>query len=477
MRRVNAEETTGSKTGLAHVCVLAWCGVTLLVPLSLALAYALRGASGPDLLVQNGPGSTMPLTLLSVALAWLLLGVVVFGARLGYVNRVNAVSWAGFCTVALLYLNVLRERAFYGDWHDYYLAAVNLQNGEHLHPRYLYPPFWATLLSPISQFGAVAVFYVCWLANVVGLVLFYVLIHKALQRYGFSNRLAAVVTTAFLLVNTPVLRTLFYTQVNLHVINAILLSIVLYPKNRVLSAVAMSLAVHLKASPIILVVAFLLERDFRWLAWFALSSLALAGVTVALYGVSPFQDWIFNASHIYGANLLAYRENSIDSFVRAMWTWQYSTGAYSSAAGYLSAVAKVILAAGCGVVVRACVKGRAYVSESGAALNSVGPLLIAMTLLYPLVWEHHAVFLVLPFLVILKRLSSVRDWAILGFAYFLEFLLPTFDFFPWSYGRLLAPLVVLWLTYSIAGRGNAPAAITPLEKWLDDMPTPRATSR
>ncbi len=444
----------------------------MLVPLSLALAFALRGSSGPDFLVQNGPGSTILLTLLSVALAWLLAGVVVFGIRLGFVNRMNAVSWAGFCTVALLYINVLRERAYYGDWHDYYLASVNLQYGQHLHARYLYPPFWATLLSPIARFGEDAVFYACWLANVVGLVLFYVLIHKALQRYGFSNRLAAIVTTAFLLVNTPVLRTLFYTQVNLHVINAILLSMVLYPKNRILSAVALSVAVQLKASPIILIVAFLLERDFRWLAWFALSSLALAGVTVALYGVSPFQDWIFNASHIYGANLLAYRENSIDSFLRTVWAWQYSTGAYSPIAGYMSAVAKVVLAVGCAMVVRASVRSKAFVSESGAVFNSMGPLLVAMTLLSPLVWEHHAVFCALPFLILLKRLTSGRDWAIFGFAYFLEFLLPTFDFFPWSYGRLVAPLVILWLTYTIAGRQTVPGTVTPFEKWLDEMPTP-----
>jgi len=477
LRSMNEEDRVGSKSSLAHICVLFWCGVSVLVPLSLALAFALRGSAGPDFLVQNGPGSKMPQTMLAVGLAWLLVGVLAFGFRLGFVNRVNAVSWAGFSTVFLLYINVLRERAYYGDWHDYYLAAVNLQQGEHLHPRYLYPPLWATLLTPIARFGEDAVFYACWTANAFGLVLFYVLIHKVLQRYGFSNRLAAVVTTAFLLVNTPVLRTLFFTQVNLHVINAILLSLVLYPKNSVLSAVALSVAVHLKASPLILVVAFLLERDFRWLAWFALSTAALAGVTVALYGVSPFQDWIFNASHIYGANILAYRENSIDSFVRTIWAWQYPTGAYSATAGYVSAAAKVVLAAACGVVVRACVRGKAFVSENGAVLNSIGPLLIAMTLLSPLVWEHHAVFCALPFLVLLKRLASGRDWVIFGFAYFLEFLLPTFDFFPWSYGRLLAPLIILGLTYTIARRQNAPKAITPFEKWLDDMPMPRFTSR
>lgn len=456
----------------SSIWLFLWLIITLLVPLSLLLAYLLRGAAGPDFLAQNGPGSVMPLTMICAGLAWLLLGLVVSGLRFGFANRHNAVTWTAFCAVMLLYLNALRERTYYGDWHDYYLAATNLLRGEHLHPRYLYPPLWATLLSPLAGLGDDAVFYACWLANVAGIALLFILLHRVLQKYGFSNRLAAIVAAGFLLVNVPVLRTLFYTQVNLHVVNMILLSLVLYPRNRLLSALALAVAVQLKASPVILVAAFLLERDWRWLGWFVLSSLALAGVTVISYGITPLGDWVSNASHIYSANLPAFRDNSFDSFIRAIFGF-FTGDTASPVVGYLSIVLKLILAAAGAIVVRVSLKGRTGMPEGQLLMTSSCPLLILMTLLSPLVWEHHAVFLALPFLVLLKRLNNSTEWAIFGFAYFLEFLLPTFDFFPWSYGRLLAPLAILWLTYAVARRAPSTGAIEPIEQWLEEMPPGR----
>ena len=109
-----------------------------------------------------------------------------------------------------------------------------------------------------------------WLLNLASLVLFYVLLQRTLQRYGFTPSFSALATILFMLVNAPLLRTLVYVQVNLHVLNLILLSILLYPRRPFLSAFALALAVHLKISPAVLVLAFLLETDWRWLAWFAL---------------------------------------------------------------------------------------------------------------------------------------------------------------------------------------------------------------
>jgi len=38
-------------------------------------------------------------------------------------------------------------------------------------------------------------------------------------------------------------------------------------------------------------------------------------------------------------------------------------------------------------------------------------------------------------------------------------LLPAFDFFPWSYGRMVAPLVCLWLMWQASAEGlSIPAA-------------------
>jgi hypothetical protein len=78
-----------------------------------------------------------------------------------------------------------------------------------------------------------------------------------------------------------------------------------------------------------------------------------------------------------------------------------------------------------------------------------------MTLLSPLVWEHHAVFLTLPFLLLLKKLESATEWILYGTVYLLVFLTPIFDYFPWSYGRLVGMLILLGLLWKSRDRqGN-----------------------
>jgi hypothetical protein len=82
--------------------------------------------------------------------------------------------------------------------------------------------------------------------------------------------------------------------------------------------------------------------------------------------------------------------------------------------------------------------------------NALPPLLVLMTLAAPVVWEHHGIFLALSFLVLLRLLVAPWHWLWFAFAWFLEFALPTFDFFPWSYGRLVAPLIVLLLMWRLS---------------------------
>ncbi len=209
-------------------------------------------------------------------------------------DRGNAVSVAGFFIVCWVYLNVLSERVRYGDYGYYFDAATRLHNGQPLPPTYFYLPLWATLTQFLAPLGQHKFFVVLWFLNLFSLLLFYMLLHRTLQRYGFASRLAAVVTTLFMLANVPLLRTLVYVQVNLHTLNLVLLSLLFYPRRAFLSALSLALAVHLKTSPAVLVLAFLLEMDWRWLVWFLFSLLIIAAPTVIINGFSPFLDSLHN---------------------------------------------------------------------------------------------------------------------------------------------------------------------------------------
>jgi hypothetical protein len=439
-----------------HAAALAWSAITVAAIAAALGVYYARGVAGLAAIVRQGPLSDIATTFLSVALAWLLAGAFLFLLDRGRIHSGNAVTAACFFAVALLYVNFLRERIEYGDIPDYIKAASNLFQGEHLHARYLYPPLWATLLKPLVPLGGRAIFEICWLLNALSLFAFFFLLHATLKRYGFSSRLAALVTAAFLLVNVPVIRTLCYVQINIHVMNLILLSLLLYPRSIVFSALAMSLAVHLKVSPAVLVLAFLVRKDWRWLAWFAAFTLGVAALTVAAGGVGPYRDFLTNVGALYGTGAPTFRENSIDSLVRALLA---SLGAGQAFVQYIVVPLKVLAAAAALAVVSRNVRRETFCEGEpvqGRILNAVPALLPLMMILSPLMWEHHGVFLALPFLVLLKKLSSSGEWTIFGAAYFLAFLVPTFDFFPWSYGRLLAIFVWLWLAWRVSGRaGNS----------------------
>lgn len=460
-----------SKRALApfSTALCAWFVVSVLCLVSAAWIYFSGGMQRLDAFLQTGPASNLHVTVFSVAIIWLLAGGVLALVDRGQIHSSNLVILAGFFLIALLYVNVLRERTVYGDVQDYIQAANNLYSGQPLQARYLYPPLWATLLEPLVPLGDSAIFDFCWLLNIGSLFAFYFLLQRILQRYGFSANLSALVTCAFMIVNVPILRTLGNVQTNLHVTNLILLSLLIYPRSRFISAFAIAVAVHLKVSPIVMILPFLLNRDLRWFAGFVFGFILLALATVSINGWSPYQDWLANTLNIYAANGIAFRDNSIDSFFRA------AAELFNFAVAqvpYLVIIAKSLLTAAVLLVAWVSIKRQSFFAGNRSETilyNSAPVLLILMTMASPLVWTHHPVFLALSYLVMLKRLSSASDWLIFALAYFLEFLVPTFDFFPWSYGRLLSPLLLLGLAWTLSKKSSDSAFFTLANRWLNTV--------
>jgi hypothetical protein len=232
----------------------------------------------------------------------------------------------------------------------------------------------------------------------------------------------------------------------------------------------LALAVHLKGSPAIVVLAFLFEKDWRWLAWFAISLVLIAGITVFADGFSPFLVILQHWQALQLSNNTIFHDTSFDSFLRfgapllhidIFWT------------RVMIHAAKALLIGATIVVMIGSARSRAFFNAAGAGdrlLNAMPAVLVAMTLVAPVVWEHHGVFVALSFLVMLKRLETPHEWLWFGFAYLLEFLLPTFDFFPWSFGRLAAPLIVLWQMWRTLPRSGDSALFSHLNLWFEQLP-------
>jgi hypothetical protein len=349
-------------------------------------------------------------------------------------------------TILLLYVNFLRERTLYGDVGNYIRAAFNLKNGMPFHGRYIYPPLLATLCQPLLLLGKQGLTTILWLANILALIAFFWLLKAVLQRYGFGQRLSPLLVFLFMCVNVPILRTLGYIQINLHVINLILLAMLLFPYQRILSALALAMAVHLKISPIILALPFFLKRDKKWIISFLAGLAGLSGLTIIFFGWTPFMNFLHNASNIYSANDISFRENSIDSLIRST---AFLLGAHPSLLILIIKVPIMVL-----LIVTAIYNTKhatffAHKEAGQNILNSIPAFLILMVIASPLVWEHHPVFLAIPFILIIKKLNTPNSWMWFGLAYLLEFLMPTFDFYPWSFGRLLSPLILMLLIFQV----------------------------
>lgn len=445
--------------------LLAWGVLTILVLASLLGIWLWRGPAGFEIAIQRGPYTNLQTALTSVAVTWLLAGFFIFLLSSGRIHSKNVFTYAGFFLVALVYLNLLRERTEYGDVEYYINAALKLSAGQALPNEYFYPPLWATLLAWLAPLGENGIFLAVWLLNLLSLFAFYFLLAHTLQHYGFSTRLAALITTGFMLANAPILRTLVYMQVNLHVMNAVLLSLLLYRRFPAFSALMMAVAVHLKASPAVLVLAFLLEWNWRWLAWAALSFLIVGAIPLTAHGIGPYLDFIHNTLGLAAGHALSFRESSFDGFFTALVEFLNLSPVFVSIGAY---AAKALFFVGTMLVMRKNIRDETFFSGEGARLyNAIPSLLILMLMASPIVWVHHGVFVGLSFLMLLKNLDKPSAWTLFGFAYFFEFLLPTFDFFPWSYGRMVAPLLCLWLMWIAPDQPSV--LFTKVNRWSEAL--------
>ena len=441
---------------------IVWCTMTFLAAAQLIAIYLRNGMPGLNLFIQEWPLSNLAVTLASTFVTWTLLGSLFYLLANEKINKNNLWLTVGFFLVMFVYMSILRERFRYGDYHYYLEAATALVNGQPLPDTYLYLPLWATLLQFIVPLGDQGVMIVLWLVNIIALFVFYFLLVRILERYGFSHHLSITITVLFLLINTPLMRTLGFIQVNLMTMDLILLSLLAYPKNTFLSALTLALAVHLKTSPAVIVLAFLLEFNWRWIIWFAVCFLAIGLFPVAVNGFDVYLQYVNNAVLLTQIPDTNFHDTSFDSFLRFLNPF---FGIQIEATRLMALSAKVLLLVATLYTMTQNMLAQSF-SKENRLLNAVPALFIFMTLGSPIVWDHHGMFVTLAFLLMLKRIQSPAHWMIFIAAYFLEFMLPSFDFFPWSYGRLFAPMVILWLIFATRKNEEPSSFIISANQWL-----------
>jgi hypothetical protein len=423
-------------------------------------------------ILRAGPISDLGITLICVVLAWGLFGGILLILNRRALTPEQWFYWIAFFLFAFLYVNVLRERTHYGDVADFAAAAGNLARHQHMHIRYLYPPLFATILQPLVPYGVRYIMLACFVVNYGSLLCFFMLLHRALMRYGFSSPASTCLICLALFANVPIIRTLFYVQTNFHVANLIILSLLLYPRYRIPSAVALALAAHIKTSPLLLVLPFIVNRDWKWLSSYAFTIGSVVLATSYINGFTPYLDYFTNITYIYRANGISYRDNSIDSLFRAT---VFLMGAKPGIANAMIFIVRSMIAFLGLLLCYFVVKYRVFDDSTSVIIarvyNAYPILLLLMVTLSPLLWEHHPVLFVLSILVMLKIIQGKTEMMLFLVAYFFIFLLPTFDLYPFSYHILLGIMICYWLIFRRCRRVKHEACyFTQMNRIFDEIP-------
>lgn len=374
-----------------------------------------------------------------------------------------------FLLVAFATLQFITEHSV-RDWDYlcYQTAAQDLLAGRNpyqegnLHS-YLYPPLtaqlfaaaWLTLdagarglgLHPAPQALWDLLFYFYQCAQLFMVCLLFLLCYRLATRLGLDPALAAAITAALLLVNTPLHRTLKLNQVNLWVLNSVLGAMLLAGARPLAAGLLAAFAGHLKLYPFVLAAPWLLARR-----WAALCALVAGAALLLLLSTAGGRDWsiwahwlAFFRAFPVGTRV---RDNSLHSL-----SWNLllplkrlldlPDPSYASVVGLLTTILSLAVLGW--FIWRVARRQRTDSSPADLRLlHQSLDLWTATLLLSPVVWEHHYLF-ALPLVLWAFAWHRHRPWPVI-LAAALIFWLPTFHLYLLSYHRLAGLLLLFWLT-------------------------------
>lgn len=468
---------------------LLWIYLILTVCFVLTLgALLLRDGPAAFYAIQTPSSSSTPaMNAVAFSASWLFIGLVTCLSQFPEFARRHAAFLLVFVLIGFAYLNIAREphTARYGDFLHPFLAAVDMRQHQPIAQQpgrvYLYPPLLASLLAPFVSLGIYRLDLLWQVLNYSAVLLLMLLLYLALQQYRFSRELAALALFGIMAANVPVARTLHFHQLNLHVANLVLLSLLLFDKYPFWSAFSLSLAIHLKVYPVVLVLPYLYRREWRWCAWFAA---AQGGIFMATSLLSSPRYYLEFFGHVSAIRETALRNVSIDSllyntlrmFELRPWVGEKST----------AHVLRLLLALGVMKPWYQLVQRGLFVEASGSKrviLNSYVILPVLMLGVSPSIWSHHFVLLILTMLVLGAVLRDAWEFWLFLYAYAFIFLFPNYDIYPVSYLRLFGLILLIVLLNGMTRRPTdaEPAwfyslnrrlapALAGIVKWLSPLP-------
>lgn len=312
---------------------------------------------------------------------------------------------------------------------------------------YVYPPIWAAITAPLTQWLAPFAYFNLFLTVQLLMTAAAVFLVHRMVRPGLSQTIWAAICFALLWFSLISTSAFVHNQFQITVTFFIILAFERYAAGRSVAAgLALAVAATIKITPALLVLIFLLDRDWRAIAAFTVLGAIVTGASVMLAGVQLHLDFVDRLQQItqvvavmkVNHNLEAYlfqldaliTGNRIDP--RPMIRDQVAPEPL-----WITIVVRLTLLAGIVLVIW---RTRALAPVQRIPARLIGLLLVS-TLCAPLGWTHHylPILLLLPMLfvfypvhqaaavifafgvvsnvqvfIILSRLSTVVHWHVIA---------------------------------------------------------------
>jgi hypothetical protein len=277
------------------------------------------------------------------------------------------------------------------------------------------------------------------------------LLYRFARRLGFRKLTAVFLVAVLLLINTPLLRTIRHTQVNLIVLDLVLIGLLVADRLSLVSGFSIAAGVHLKLYPAVLFVPWLLARRWRAIFW-GLVGLGLLIIANAAWG----QNWALWDQFLAASQSFPpgnqFRDNSLHSLVfNGLAFLAAPLGMSGSMVRTIVSIVVIALS----IILSGWIGLRIFRRQRSLAEGAISAELLYFSqamdvlalglLLAPRIWEHHYVLAVPVVLWGTAVAGEKKPWLV-GTAALLMLSLPTFDIFPLSYHRLAGLLLMLCLT-------------------------------
>ncbi len=322
------------------------------------------------------------------------------------------------------------------------------------------------------------IFYLFQCCQFLLIILAYYLTYEFAKRMGLRSIPASIIVASLFLFNNSVVRTLNFHQTNLWILNSFLIAFLVQKSYPFISGFAVAIGIHIKLYPFILILPWIAMR--RWLLLMATS---IGIVTIAILQTNFRRDWTLIKYFLdYMKNVskpTPYRNNSINSVVYNLFK---IPNKLSNTSFDIVPIVVAVITLGILVwfTIRFIQRERIYKElekyETSGNQDSWNEKFrfyghsmdaIALGLLIsPSVFEHHYIVAIpVALWAIIARKSDKPIPIAVGI--FLVFCVPTFDFFPISFHRLVGLIMIVYFTNPDSIRNYFLQQIRRSQKLLD----------